>query len=156
MKSAKNEELYPELPKVVTAIPDEAEQQAKIEAAGPLEAEPVVVEAAQASEAKDVVEEELPKDEVRLSKPIEVNGAQVSVLKISLDRLTTAALTKAERMFQLKAPDFPEDKNLFGSITFWTIVGALAAGVPYNIVEKMPMVDGLELAGTAKTVFFGQ
>lgn len=143
MKSAKNEELYPDLPKQVTAIPDEAEQQAKIEAAEPVK-------------GVDATKEETPQDEVKLSKSIEVNGVKTGSLKISIGLLTTAAATKAERLFYLKVPDFPEDKNIFASMTYWTILGSLAADIPYSVVEQMSMKDSLELAGATKIAFFGR
>lgn len=112
-------------------------------------------EAAMKKETPAPAQEPGAKNTVTLTKPLEINGQSLSVLTVDPDKLTGASATRAERLFAIACPDWPEDKNIFASMTYWMILGSIAAGIPYSAVETMPMLDSLALGGTARSAFFG-
>lgn len=95
-----------------------------------------------------------PETSFALSRPVEHEGATYERVELDRARLTGEATAKAERLFLIECPRFPDTVNRLESMVFWQILGAIAAGVPYAAVKKMDLLDAWRLAGDAKELFF--
>jgi hypothetical protein len=105
------------------------------------------------SKINDPQPEEADLEHMKLTKSVEYEGVVYDQLVLNFDRLTGAAVTKAERLFRLKVPDHNNVQNAILSVTYWQILGSIAAGIPYEVVENMSMKDSIELVGRLKLFF---
>lgn len=95
-----------------------------------------------------------PETSFDLNRPVEHEGVTYERVELDRARLTGEATAKAERLFLIECPRFPDTVNRLESMVFWQILGAIAAGVPYAAVKKMDLLDAWRLAGDAKELFF--
>ena len=96
-----------------------------------------------------------PETSFDLKRAVEHEGVTYKRIEIDRARLTGEATTKAERLFLIECPRYPDIANRLDSMVFWQILGAIAAGMPYAAVKKMDMADAWRLAGDTKEFFFG-
>ena len=142
--------IYPDFPGVVTGVDTPEETIAKIET--PPAAEPV-----------DSVEPEEPvSKEIKLRHPITYKDKRIDTLTISPERLTCAAVTRAERIVYIKMPELfrmPEVAGGEASMmtnAFWAILGGIACGLDDAAVDQLHAADMVPLMGRTQRLFFGE
>lgn len=100
-----------------------------------------------------LAEDDFDLNKMVLSSPVKFEEETYKEVTLNFDRLTGSAVTKAERLFRLKVMDHNNIQNVILSPTYWQILGSIAAGVPYEVVEAMSMKDSIELVGRLKIFF---
>ena len=90
-----------------------------------------------------------------LRSSVEHKGEIYERVELDRDKLTGEAVTRAERMYMIECPGAPVGA-MQTSLTFYMILGSIAAGIPYAVVKKMDGVDSARLGNAALALFFGR
>ncbi|MBQ4489773.1 MAG: hypothetical protein II965_00825 [Pyramidobacter sp.] len=90
-----------------------------------------------------------------LRRTVEHKGEIYERVELDRDKLTGEAVTRAERMFMIECPGAPIGA-MQTSLTFYMILGSIAAGIPYAVVKKMDGFDSARLGNAALALFFGR
>lgn len=90
-----------------------------------------------------------------LRRTVEHKGEIYERVELDRDKLTGEAVTRAERMYMIECPGAPVGA-MQTSLTFYMILGSIAAGIPYAVVKKMDGFDSARLGNAALALFFGR
>lgn len=90
-----------------------------------------------------------------LRRTVEHKGETYTRIELDRDKLTGEAVTRAERMYMIECPGAPVGA-MQTSLTFYMILGSIAAGIPYAVVKKMDGFDSARLGNAALALFFGR
>lgn len=90
-----------------------------------------------------------------LRSSVEHKGEIYERVELDRDKLTGEAVTRAERMYMIECPGAPVGA-MQTSLTFYMILGSIAAGIPYAVVKKMDGFDSARLGNAALALFFGR
>ena len=90
-----------------------------------------------------------------LRSSVEHKGEIYERVELDRDKLTGEAVTRAERMYMIECPGAPIGA-MQTSLTFYMILGSIAAGIPYAVVKKMDGFDSARLGNAALALFFGR
>ena len=90
-----------------------------------------------------------------LRRTVEHKGETYTRIELDRDKLTGEAVTCAERVFMIECPGAPVGA-MQTSLTFYMILGSIAAGIPYAVVKKMDGFDSARLGNAALALFFGR
>lgn len=90
-----------------------------------------------------------------LRSSVEHKGEIYERVELDRDKLTGEAVTRAERMYMIECPGATVGA-MQTSLTFYMILGSIAAGIPYAVVKKMDGFDSARLGNAALALFFGQ
>ena len=89
-----------------------------------------------------------------LRRSVEHNGVTYTRADLDRARLTGEAVTRAERVYMIECPRSAPGAIEF-SLTYYMILGSIAADIPWAAVKKMDAFDAQRLYRAAMALFFG-
>ena len=100
--------------------------------------------------------------EIKLRHPITYKDKRIDTLTILPERITCAAVTRAERIVYIKMPELLRTPEVAGgeaslmTNAFWAILGGIACGLDDAAVDQLHAADMVALVGRTQRFFFGE
>lgn len=140
-----NSVTYPDFPSIVTGVDTPEEKIERVETS--------MVTAKTPGNGE---QEKQNSGQIKLTHPIVYKGMHIDTLNFLPERLTSAAVTKAERIFYIKMPDFPDGRTILFTTSFWAILGGVVCGIDDAAVDMLHAEDMFVLGNRAQQFFFGK